>query len=214
MPRRKPAYRRVTPLASRRETQRRAALAVLALVVVVGGLGLGVYAFGGSPTAGGDHARSTPARRRSTRHGPTWPRSAGPGSTSSTDDPDQALELLTDAYEQLDIADAANVSATVLAPLRQQVDAGLDRLYGVVPVALEPICSRSSRPRAPTRSTSSQMVRGPDGNPYVIDRTTKAVYRIDLKTKEATLVVTQGTKNKSGHRRARRASSASAARTC
>ena len=39
MPRRKPAYRRVTPLASRRETQRRAALAILALVVVVGGLG-------------------------------------------------------------------------------------------------------------------------------------------------------------------------------
>ena len=47
MPQRKPAYRRVTPLASRRETQRRAALAVLALVMVVGGLGLGVYAFGG-----------------------------------------------------------------------------------------------------------------------------------------------------------------------
>ena len=31
MPRRKPAYRRVTPLAARRETQRRAAIAVLAL---------------------------------------------------------------------------------------------------------------------------------------------------------------------------------------
>ena len=39
LPRRKPAYRRVTPLASRRETQRRAAIALLALVVVVGGLG-------------------------------------------------------------------------------------------------------------------------------------------------------------------------------
>ena len=48
MPRRKPAYRRVTPLASRRETQRRAALAILALVIVVGALGLGVYAFGGN----------------------------------------------------------------------------------------------------------------------------------------------------------------------
>ena len=48
MPRRKPAYRRVTPLASRRETQRRAALAILALVIVVGGLGLAVYAFGGN----------------------------------------------------------------------------------------------------------------------------------------------------------------------
>ena len=48
MPRRKPAYRRVTPLATRRETQRRAALAILALVLVVGGLGLAVYAFGGN----------------------------------------------------------------------------------------------------------------------------------------------------------------------
>ena len=42
------------------------------------------------------------------------------------------------------------------------------------------------------------MVRGPDGDPYVIDKATKAVYRIGLKTKEATLVVKQGTKNKSG----------------
>ena len=48
MPHRKPAYRRVTPLASRRETQRRAALAILTLVIVVGGLGLAVYAFGGN----------------------------------------------------------------------------------------------------------------------------------------------------------------------
>ena len=48
MPRRKPAYRRVTPLATRRETQRRAAMAALALIIVVGGLGLAVYAFGGS----------------------------------------------------------------------------------------------------------------------------------------------------------------------
>src|SRR4051794_20082656 len=48
MPRRRPAYRRVTPLASRRETQRRAAVAALALITVVGGLGLAVYAFGGT----------------------------------------------------------------------------------------------------------------------------------------------------------------------
>ena len=47
LPRRKPAYRRVTPLASRRETQRRAAIAVLALLVVVGSLALSVWAFGG-----------------------------------------------------------------------------------------------------------------------------------------------------------------------
>src|SRR3954465_12020990 len=42
------------------------------------------------------------------------------------------------------------------------------------------------------------MVRGPDGVPYVIDRSTKSVYRIDTKTGAATLVVKNGTKNKSG----------------
>ena len=44
----------------------------------------------------------------------------------------------------------------------------------------------------------SAMVQGPDGDPYVIDASTKAVYRIGLKNKEATLVVKPGTKNKSG----------------
>src|SRR5690349_6642352 len=47
LPRRRPAYRRVTPLASRRETQRRAAIALIALLVVVGGLAMSVWAFGG-----------------------------------------------------------------------------------------------------------------------------------------------------------------------
>ena len=74
LPRRKPAYRRVTPLASRRETQRRAALALLALVVVVGGLGLAVYAFGGNTPQQAHQLgqrRSEGARRG---EGATWPR--------------------------------------------------------------------------------------------------------------------------------------------
>src|SRR4029453_15878956 len=47
LPRRPPAFRRVTPLASRRETQRRAAIAIIALLVVVGSLAMSVWAFGG-----------------------------------------------------------------------------------------------------------------------------------------------------------------------
>ena len=66
LPRRRPAYRRVTPLASRRETQRRAAIAIIALLVVVGSLAMSVWAFGGR-TPQGASARSTPARPRSTR---------------------------------------------------------------------------------------------------------------------------------------------------
>ena len=42
------------------------------------------------------------------------------------------------------------------------------------------------------------MVQGPDGNPYVIDRSTKAVYRVNLKNKTATLVAKSGTKTKAG----------------
>jgi hypothetical protein len=196
MPQRKPAYRRVTPLSSRRETQRRAAVAVLALIVVVGGLGLAVYAFGGNPTSGAissvnagqkalDQARADLAKV------------SGSGIDLVTDEPDQALDLLTDAHKQIDIAAAAKVSSTVLDPLRAQVDKGLDRLYGVVPVASTDLYTFKPAEGAKPFDLTA-MVQGPDGNPYVIDAATKAVYRIGLKTNEATLVVKQGTKNKSG----------------
>ena len=196
MPRRKQALRRVTPLSSRRETQRRAALAVLALVVVVGGLGLGVYAFGGNSTQGAissvnagqkalDQARADLAKV------------SGSGIDLVTDEPDKALDLLTDAHTQLDAATKAKVNASVIAPLQRQVDAGLDRLYGVVPVASTDLFTFKPAEGADPFDLSA-MVQGPDGNPYVIDRATNAVYRIGLKNNEATLLVKQGTKNKSG----------------
>ncbi len=52
LPRRQPGARRVTAATSRMETQRRAAVALLAFIVVAGGLALGVYAVAGqqSPT--------------------------------------------------------------------------------------------------------------------------------------------------------------------
>ena len=81
MPRRKPAYRRVTPLASRRETQRRAALAILALVVVVGGLGLGGLRVRRAGQAAGHQLgqrRAGGARQGARR---TWPRSRARAST-------------------------------------------------------------------------------------------------------------------------------------
>ena len=84
MPQRKPAYRRVTPLASRRETQRRAALAVLALVVVDRrprdrGLRLRRHRV----ARGRDQLRQRRAAGARGRPARTWPRSAVRGSTSS-----------------------------------------------------------------------------------------------------------------------------------
>jgi hypothetical protein len=196
MPHRKPAYRRITPLASRRETQRRAALAILALVVVVGGLGLGVYAFGGSTPQ--QAISSVNAGQKALDQAKAdLAKVTGPGIDLVTDDPEQALKLLTDAHAQLAIAEAAKVGRSVIAPLRAQTGAGLDRLYGVVPVASTRLYGFKPAAGAAPIDLSA-MVRGPDGNPYVLDRSTKAVYRIGLKTKTATLVVKAGTKTRYG----------------
>ena len=196
MPRRKPAYRRVTPLATRRETQRRAALAILALVLVVGGLGLAVYAFGGNSPK--EAISSVNAGQKALEKAKAdLAKVTGPGIDLITDAPDKALELLTDAHEQLDIAAAARVSASVIAPLRAQAVAGLDRLYGVVPVASTRLHTfKPAEGAAPI--DLGAIVRGPDGVPYVIDRSTKTVYRYNLKTKTATVVVRNGQKNKAG----------------
>ncbi len=196
MPHRKPAYRRVTPLASRRETQRRAALAILALVIVVGGLGMAVYAFGGNTPRQAISSVNN-GQKALEQAKADLAKVTGSGIDLVTDDPQQALQLLNDAHDQLTAAQAAKVSAAVIAPLMAQAVAGLDRLYGVVPVASTDLYT--FKPAANAAATDlSEMVRGPDGVPYVIDRATKTVYRINLKTGAATPVVRNGTKNKSG----------------
>jgi hypothetical protein len=192
MPRRKPAYRRVTPLATRRETQRRAAMAALALIIVVGGLGLAVYAFGG---ASPEKAISSVNAGQQALDAATadLAKVTGPGIDLVADDPGQAKDLLTHAYQQLDLADAAKVKPSVVLPLRTKVEAGLDRLYGVVPVASTTLFTFKPAEGADPIDLHA-LVRGPDGAPYVIDRSTRAVYRIDLKAKKATLVARYGQK--------------------
>jgi hypothetical protein len=192
MPRRKPAYRRVTPLATRRETQRRAALAVLALIVVVGGLGLGVYVFGGSTP---DRAISSvnAGQQALDAARANLAKVSGSGVDLIVDDPKQARELLINAYQQLDAAEAAKVKTSVTAPLRKKVEAGLDRLYAVVPVASATLFTFTPAEGADPIDLRS-LVQGPDGASYVLDRSTRAVYRIDLKAKKATVVARYGQK--------------------
>ena len=186
MPRRKPVYRRVTPLASRRETQRRAALAILALVVVVGGLGLGVYAFAGNTPQQAISSVNT-GQRALDQARADLAKVSGPGIDLIADDRDQALRLLTDAHRQLETAETAKVSAAVLAPLRAKTIAGLDRLYGVIPVASVRLHTfKQTEGGAPT--DIGAMVQGPDGVPYVIDRATRTVYRYNLKKKTAAAI--------------------------
>ena len=106
---------------------------------------------------GGDLARSTPARRRSTRRAADLAKVIGPGHRPGRP---------TTRTRRSSSSPTPTSSSTIAAggerqPRRssrrcgKQVEAGLDRLYGVVPVALDRRSSRSRRPRAPTRSTSS-----------------------------------------------------------
>jgi hypothetical protein len=192
LPRRRPAYRRVTPLASRRETQRRAALAALALITVVGGLGLAVYAFGGTgkqeaiSSVNAGQAALDAAKEK-------FDQVSGPGIDLVTDDPGQAMDLLTEAYGDLDKAEAAKVSARVVDPLRAKIVAGLDRLYKVVPVTTSDLFRFTPAEGAEPFDLTA-IVSGPDDAPYVIDATTKSVYRVDLKRKKAVAILRAGRK--------------------
>ena len=192
MPRRKPAYRRVTPLASRRQTQRRAALAVLALLVVAAGLGFGVYVFGGQGKQAAIQSANTGQDALDTAQ-ENLAKVKAPGVDLVVDDPGQAKELLTEAYQQLDAAEESGVSVAVIEPLRKQAAAGLDRLYGVVPVASTTIFTFTPAEGGDPIDLGG-LVKGPDGAPYVLDRSTKTVYRVDLKSKKATAVARSGQK--------------------
>ncbi len=187
LPRRGSRYRRVTPAATRRESQRRAAVAILAFIAIVAALGVGLWVVGGSGsgaidevTAGEKALAAVKEDLRLVFHN---------GANLVVDDPAKADELLKDAHAQLDEAAAAGVPAGTLRPLRAEVIAGLDDLYGVVDVAPRTAFSFEGQDQA---FDLAAMVLGPDGVPYVLDRTTKTVYRVDLRAKKAAAVVRTG----------------------
>jgi hypothetical protein len=191
MPHRRTAYRRVTPAAAKREMQRRAAVAVLALVVVSGGLFTVVWAVGGQGGPGDDLASLTAgeAALRTARN--NLAEVFGPGVDLVDGDPPKALELLTQAYQSLEEAAGNQVPATTIRPLRDQAVEGLDRLYGVVPVAAATVVTFET---SEVPFDVADLIVGPDGVPYVLDVATKSVYRINLREKTAVAIFREGTK--------------------
>ncbi len=184
-----PRDRRVTTLSSRRETQRRAAVAVLALIVVAGSLGLGVWYFGGRAGSPSNLGSLTAGQKAIQAAKKALGEVYAPGVDLVKGDPNRAKELLTEAWSQLDSAKAAGVAASAIDPLRAQATTGLDELYKLFPVAASVLFSFASvQPPADL----SAVVLGPDGAPYVLDRGTHSVYRVDLKTGKAAPVARLG----------------------
>jgi hypothetical protein len=165
-------------------------MALIALLVVVGSLAMSVWAFGGqrqlgaisSVNAGQDALAKARANVELVD---------GPGIDLIEDDREEAIKLLTAAYEQLDVAEDADISQRVVEPVRDDVVALLDRAYGVVEVASTPLY-RFKPAKGADPIDLRTLVRGYDQAPYVIDRSTRSVYRVDLKRKRATVIARIG----------------------
>jgi hypothetical protein len=182
--------RRVTPLSARRETQRRAAVALLSLVVVVGGLGAAVFVLGGRQPTGSAIATLDSAQGAITLARNNLNRVIAPGVDLVINDPRRAETLLTEAYTALQGAARAGIPATTVGPLQGQVVAALDRLYKMVDVVSAPLFTFPEKPPLDLRA----IVHGPDGAPFVLDAATKSVYRIDLNAGKATAIFKEGLK--------------------
>ena len=191
LPHRRRGATRVSTASSRMETQRRAAVALLAFVTVGGALALGVYAVGGQRTST-ETIRSFKAGQQAFEAAQkALAAVSGPGIDLIANDPKRALELLSTAYAELDKAEKAGYPLAQIVPLRQTALDGLDRLYGVVKVASTDLFTFPAG-QAPVSLTG--LVRGSDGAPYVLDAAGKTVWRIDLAKKTATAVMKSGQK--------------------
>ncbi len=188
LPRRGPRYRRVTPAATRLESQRRAGVAVLAFVAVTSVLGLALWVVGAPSSGSIDEVTAGEKALAAVKEDLRLV--YGNGADLVVDDPGKAEELLADAHDELGVAAANGVPATTLAPLRADVLAGLDDLYGVVDIRAQTAFSFSGQEQ---QFDLIGLVLGPDDVPYVLDRTTSTVYRVDLGAKTATPVIRAGT---------------------
>ena len=189
LPRRRPVQRTVTPASSRVETQRRAAIAVLAFVALALVLVFAtsvVSFFKGPP---GTLTSITAAQRAFEAAQSDLAQVNGNGVDLVQNDRNRAQQLLTDAWQQLTAAEAAGISTAVTAPLRVQARAGIDELYHMVSVnSTQAFSFAAVKPAVDLQS----LVLGPDGAPYVLDGASKSVYRIDLKGGHAVVVAHQG----------------------
>jgi hypothetical protein len=188
LPSRGTRTRRVTPLSARRETQRRAAVALLSLVIVVGGLGAAVFVLGGGGPNGPAISTLESAQSLLNTARANVGRVIGSGIDLVATDPRLAEELLTEAYTALEGASRGGIPSSTTGPVRTQIVGALDRLYKMVDVVSAPVFSFPADPVVDLRN----LVLGPDGAPFVMDAATATIYRIDVADGRASAIFREG----------------------
>jgi hypothetical protein len=166
MPRRAPSPQGITPQVSRRETQRRAAIALLALLGVVLVLGLLLVFF---PRGQESTAANLPAGEQALAAART---SSEEGAQFVNSDPERSVQAYREAWSEIRTAEATGIPASITDPLEIQIQAALERLH------------RSWHPRAttlaalPAGANPVGMTRGPDRAAYLADSAGRQVWRV------------------------------------
>jgi hypothetical protein len=173
LPRRGTSGRSMAPAVSRRESQRRGAIAILAflLVILIGGVAVAFFPrLSEAPVnrIGGAADNFNAAREK------IGQAMAEDGSIAI--DSQRALSLLREAFGQLAVAQDGGVDPNLIAPLRARAVHGLDFLYSAKHAKANPVV------RFGTGAQPTAMTGGPTGDPnglYFIDAAAGTVSRVD-----------------------------------
>ncbi|MEO8626457.1 MAG: hypothetical protein ABI452_07130, partial [Candidatus Limnocylindrales bacterium] len=182
MPRRRTSFRRISSTTTKRETQRRAALAILAAIGLLAVLGVGLWYWrplrSDNPIDQVNQGEAALADAIDLAN-----QVFGAGDLIHTD-PDQARTLLRDAWSNLAVARAAQVDATTISQLDAQLRLGLDQLYVTTQISPEQLYT------APAGRAITALTQGPDDAAYAIVGDT--VVRVDPTTGAFTTVIQTG----------------------
>jgi hypothetical protein len=182
MPRRRTSFRRIASTTSKRETQRRAAIAALAFIGLVAALGVGLWYW--QPLRAENPIDRVTEGEAALADAVTKANSVfGPEDLLHTD-PDAAREALQDVWADLEIARAAQVDPPTIAQLDAQIRPALDQLYATYPVTGLPLYA------APVGAEITDLTRGPDDAAYAI--VGAAVIRVDPTTGNVATIVQAG----------------------
>ena len=185
MPRREALAHEVSATASRAEVQRRAAMGLLALVVVVFLVGL-VLAFvpRGSDVRELDRVAGSDTALASALD------FANRADNLLTTEPETALEYYREAWSEVRQARGTGLAAPALDELEARVRTGLDALYG----ARAPVIERISA--LPEGSDPAYLVEDPRGGAVYIDRATGTVHRASTDSGRIADIIREGDKQK------------------
>ncbi len=187
MPQRRRRATAITATHSRAETQRRAAIGLLTLVVVVLMVGVvlalvprGSDSISVPEIAGSDSALG-----------------AALDATNRADnliasEPDTAMDYYREAWTEIERARGTGLQAPALTDLEERVGAGLDKLYNARRPSIERL-AKVSKDHDP-----AYLVRGPRDGAIYIDRTDGSVYRANTKNGKVNRIVQEGAKASGG----------------